>query len=54
LRVAATTIAFSKEDVCSWKLVPNDSELYFERIYNITINKVNDMTCKLIWGPSID
>ena len=28
-RIAATTLAFSKEDVCSWKLVPNDSELYF-------------------------
>ena len=34
--------------------MPNDSELYFTRVYNITIDKVNDMTCKLIWGASID
>jgi hypothetical protein len=53
-RIAATTMIFGKEDVCSWKLLPSDSEFYFSRVYNISIDKVNDMTCKLIYGPSID
>ena len=34
--------------------MPNDSELYFQRVYNITIDKVSNMTCKLIWGSNID
>jgi hypothetical protein len=52
--VAATTINFLNKDVCSWKLFSAESELYFGRRFNITIDQVVDVDCKVLWGKSID
>lgn len=52
--MAATTVNFVKGDVCSWKMFPAESELYFGRLFNITIEKMNDVDCQILYGPTID
>ena len=36
-RVFSTTYAFRNKDSCAFKLVPTDSQLYFTRQLNITV-----------------
>lgn len=52
--VVATTTEFKKDDVCSWKIVPTDTELGFSRTLNITVNSVIDVDCKVYYGESMD
>lgn len=53
-QLGATTINFVAKDVCSWKLVSSESDLYFSRYFNITIDTVVSMECHILYGPSFD
>ena len=52
--IGATTVNFKNKDVCSWKLKPSESEIYFTRNYNITIENNYETDCYIIYGPSLD
>ena len=43
--VAATTVNFVQGDVCSWKMFAAESEIYFSRRFNITVDTVVDVDC---------
>lgn len=52
--VAASTIDFGDSDVCSWKMLAPESEIYFSRQFNITIDKVNNVDCKILFGQTLN
>ena len=52
--LGATTINFKNKDVCAWKLKASESEIYFTRNFNITIEILYEVDCFIIYGPSID
>ena len=54
LETQATTFNFKNKDVCSWKLKPSDSEIYFTRNFNITIENYMATDCYIIYGISLD
>ena len=54
LNTQATTFNFKNKDVCSWKLKPSDSELYFTTVFNITVENYYKTDCYIVYGSSID
>lgn len=51
--IAVSTVKFTKDKVCNWKLVPADSELYFEKYFNISINNAYQTDCRILYGPEL-
>lgn len=52
-RVLSTSYAFRDKDSCAFKLTPTDSQLYFSRQLNVTVNLQIDMNCKIYHGESL-
>jgi hypothetical protein len=52
--LAATTINYKTNDICTWKILPSESELTFARFVNITVNKILYVDCFIYYGTSID
>lgn len=49
----ATTIKFGRNDFCAFKIAPTDSDFYFMRYMNVTIERNVDSDCKIYYGNQI-
>ena len=53
-QLVATTEEFRKDDYCVWKFNPTDTDLYFSRKLNLTVNLVLDVSCTIYHGENLD
>lgn len=49
-----TTVGFVLDDFCAFKIAPTDSDFYFMRYMNITIERAVDINCKMYYSEKIE